>query len=30
MQAAGRLGGGVALEVNNMMTGVIGFREFLL
>ena len=30
MQAAGRLAGGVAHEVNNMMTGVIGFGEFLL
>jgi two-component system cell cycle sensor histidine kinase/response regulator CckA len=30
MQAAGRLAGGVAHEVNNMMTGVIGFSEFLL
>ena len=30
MQAAGRLAGGVAHEVNNMMTGVIGFAEFLL
>jgi hypothetical protein len=29
MQAAGRLAGGVAHEVNNMMTGVIGFSEFL-
>jgi PAS domain S-box-containing protein len=30
MQAAGRLAGGVAHEVNNMMTGVIGFSEFLM
>ena len=30
MQAAGRLAGGVAHEVNNMMTGVIGLSEFLL
>ncbi|HUF34316.1 MAG TPA: PAS domain S-box protein, partial [Gemmatimonadales bacterium] len=30
MQATGRLAGGVAHEVNNMMTGVIGFSEFLL
>jgi len=30
MQAAGRLAGGMAHEVNNMMTGVIGFSEFLL
>jgi PAS domain S-box-containing protein len=30
MQASGRLAGGVAHEVNNMMTGVIGFSEFLL
>ena len=30
MQAAGKLAGGVAHEVNNMMTGVIGFSEFLL
>jgi PAS domain S-box-containing protein len=30
LQAAGRLAGGVAHEVNNMMTGVIGFSEFLL
>jgi PAS domain S-box-containing protein len=30
MQAAGRLAGGMAHEVNNMMTGVIGFAEFLL
>ncbi len=30
MEAAGRLAGGVAHEVNNMMTGVIGFSEFLL
>ena len=30
MQAAGELAGGVAHEVNNMMTGVIGFSEFLL
>jgi two-component system cell cycle sensor histidine kinase/response regulator CckA len=30
MQAAGRLAGGVAHEVNNMMTGVLGFSEFLL
>jgi two-component system cell cycle sensor histidine kinase/response regulator CckA len=30
MQAAGRLAGGVAHEVNNMMTGVIGFSQFLL
>ncbi|MGI9042312.1 MAG: PAS domain S-box protein [Gemmatimonadales bacterium] len=30
MQAAGRLAGGVAHEVNNMVTGVIGFSEFLL
>ncbi len=30
LQAAGRLAGGVAHEVNNMMTGVIGFGEFLL
>ncbi len=30
MQVAGRLAGGVAHEVNNMMTGVIGFGEFLL
>ncbi|MGH7528687.1 MAG: PAS domain S-box protein, partial [Gemmatimonadales bacterium] len=30
MQAAGRLAGGVAHEVNNMMTGVIGFSEFVL
>ena len=27
MQAAGKLAGGVAHEVNNMMTGVIGFSE---
>ncbi len=27
MQAAGQLAGGVAHEVNNMMTGVIGFGE---
>jgi PAS domain S-box-containing protein len=30
MQAAGKLAGGVAHEVNNMMTGVIGFSGFLL
>jgi two-component system, cell cycle sensor histidine kinase and response regulator CckA len=30
LQAAGKLAGGVAHEVNNMMTGVIGFSEFLL
>jgi PAS domain S-box-containing protein len=30
MQAAGKLAGGVAHEVNNMMTGVLGFSEFLL
>ncbi len=30
MQAAGRLAGGVAHEVNNMMTGVIGFANFVL
>ena len=30
MQAAGRLAGGVAHEVNNMMTGVLGFSEFLM
>jgi PAS domain S-box-containing protein len=30
MQAAGQLAGGVAHEVNNMMTGVIGFSSFLL
>ena len=30
MQAAGKLAGGVAHEVNNMMTGVIGFSEFVL
>jgi PAS domain S-box-containing protein len=30
MQAAGRLAGGMAHEVNNMMTGVLGFSEFLL
>jgi two-component system cell cycle sensor histidine kinase/response regulator CckA len=30
LQAAGRLAGGVAHEVNNMMTGVLGFSEFLL
>ncbi|MBA3258515.1 MAG: PAS domain S-box protein [Gemmatimonadales bacterium] len=30
LQAAGQLAGGVAHEVNNMMTGVIGFSEFLL
>ncbi len=30
MPAAGRLAGGMAHEVNNMMTGVIGFSEFLL
>src|SRR4051812_2449874 len=30
MQAAGKLAGGGAHEVNNMMTGVIGFSEFLL
>jgi two-component system cell cycle sensor histidine kinase/response regulator CckA len=30
MQAAGKLAGGVAHEVNNMMTGVIGFSELLL
>lgn len=30
MQAAGRLAGGVAHEVNNMMTGVLGYSEFLL
>jgi two-component system, cell cycle sensor histidine kinase and response regulator CckA len=30
IQAAGRLAGGVAHEVNNMMTGVIGFAQFLL
>jgi PAS domain S-box-containing protein len=30
MQAAGRLAGGVAHEVNNMMTGVIGFSSILL
>jgi PAS domain S-box-containing protein len=29
MQAAGRLAGGVAHEVNNMMTGVIGFASLL-
>jgi two-component system, cell cycle sensor histidine kinase and response regulator CckA len=29
MQAAGKLAGGVAHEVNNMMTGVIGFSEFV-
>jgi two-component system cell cycle sensor histidine kinase/response regulator CckA len=30
LQAAGRLAGGMAHEVNNMMTGVIGFGRFLL
>ncbi|HEX3236179.1 MAG TPA: PAS domain S-box protein [Gemmatimonadales bacterium] len=30
LQAAGRLAGGMAHEVNNMMTGVIGFSRFLL
>ncbi len=30
MQAAGKLAGGVAHEVNNMMTGVIGFSEFVI
>jgi PAS domain S-box-containing protein len=30
LQAAGKLAGGVAHEVNNMMTGVIGFSEFVL
>jgi two-component system cell cycle sensor histidine kinase/response regulator CckA len=30
MQTAGRLAGGMAHEVNNMMTGVLGFSEFLL
>ena len=30
MQAAGRLAGGMAHEVNNMMTGVLGFSEFLM
>ncbi len=30
MQATGRLAGGVAHEVNNMMTAVMGFAEFLL
>src|SRR5918997_2116986 len=30
MQAAGKLAGGGGHEVNNMMTGVIGFSEFLL
>ena len=30
MQAAGQLAGGVAHEVNNMMTGVIGFGSFVL
>ena len=30
MQAAGRLAGGMAHEVNNMMTGVLGFSEFLI
>jgi two-component system, cell cycle sensor histidine kinase and response regulator CckA len=30
MQAAGKLAGGVAHEVNNMMTGVLGFSEFVL
>ncbi|MEO8200353.1 MAG: PAS domain S-box protein [Gemmatimonadota bacterium] len=29
MQAAGRLAGGVAHEVNNMMTAVLGFAEFV-
>ncbi|HEX5386455.1 MAG TPA: PAS domain S-box protein [Gemmatimonadales bacterium] len=29
MQAAGRLAGGVAHEVNNMMTGVLGFASFV-
>jgi two-component system cell cycle sensor histidine kinase/response regulator CckA len=30
MQATGRLAGGVAHEVNNMMTAVMGFADFLL
>ncbi|HEX6643375.1 MAG TPA: response regulator [Gemmatimonadales bacterium] len=30
MEATGKLAGGVAHEVNNMMTAVIGFAEFLL
>jgi two-component system, cell cycle sensor histidine kinase and response regulator CckA len=30
LQAVGKLAGGMAHEVNNMMTGVIGFSEFVL